>query len=84
MEEFAEELAKVDELVLLEIYPARELPMEGVTSSVLLEKVEMEKKSLVQKPELVNFLKQSQPELLMTLGAGDIDVFVELIKNAFE
>lgn len=84
MEEFAEELSKVDELILMEIYPARELPMDGVTSSVLLEKVNLGNKSLVQKSDLVTFIKGRKPELLMTLGAGDIDVFVELIKKAFE
>jgi UDP-N-acetylmuramate--alanine ligase len=81
MNEFAEELAKVDELILMEIYPARELPMKGVNSSALLEKINLKNKRIVQKRNLINDLKKDQLEVLMTLGAGDIDVFAPRIRE---
>ena len=81
MEDFAVELAKVDELILMEIYPAREKPMEGITSSKLLEKVKMTKKGLIQREDLMTALKNKEIEVLMTLGAGDIDVFVPQIRE---
>lgn len=80
MKEFAEELGKLDKLILLEIYPARELPMSGITSSVLLEKVQLKNKDLISKEELIPYLEREEYDIIMTLGAGDIDVFVEPIK----
>ena len=79
--EFAEELSKLDELILLDIYPARELPIEGVTSEALLGKVKLEKKNLLTKEEVKQFVKNSSPEVLMTLGAGDIDQLVKPLKE---
>ncbi|GLR15766.1 UDP-N-acetylmuramate--L-alanine ligase [Portibacter lacus] len=81
MDDFAEELGKVDELLLMEIYPARELPMEGVTSSVLLEKIDIKNKKLVQRESIMEEIEQRSPEILMTLGAGNIDVFAPLIRD---
>ena len=81
---FADSLSMLDDIVLLDIYPARELPIEGVTSSMLLEKISSNKKCLAQKSELIRLLKSKNPEVLITLGAGDIDQFVEPIKKAFE
>ena len=78
---FAESLSKADRLVLLEIYPARELPIEGVSSSDLLSRIEMTDKQLVSKEELTGWIKKESPELLATIGAGDIDRLVEPIKN---
>ena len=81
MDGFAEALAKVDELYLLDIYPARELPMEGVTSKVLFDKIKMASKTLTTKADLMNDLKGIEPEIMVTAGAGDIDVFIQPIKK---
>ena len=79
---FAQSLSKVDRLVLLEIYPARELPIEGVTSAALLEQVPLKDKQLLSKEELQEWVRKESPELLATIGAGDIDRLVEPIKNS--
>ena len=81
MEEFAEVLAMADELILLDIYPARELPIEGITSQALLDKVKMSDKKTCTKAELLNRIEQEKPELLITMGAGDIDRFVEPLEK---
>lgn len=73
---FAQSLSKVDELILLDIYPARELPIDGVTSSALLEQIPMVEKRLLQKNEVVPFLENNRPDVLLTIGAGDIDRLV--------
>lgn len=73
---FSESLSLADEVVLLPIYPARELPMEGVSSDMLLERIKADKKSCLGKQDVASFLEQSQPEVLVTLGAGDIDRLV--------
>jgi UDP-N-acetylmuramate--alanine ligase len=79
---FSEALSMADHMLLLDIYPARELPIEGVSSAMLLEKMTLAKKELVSKQELVERVKALQPKLFLTLGAGDIDALVEPIKNA--
>lgn len=76
---FAEALDALDEVILMDIYPARELPIEGVTSRIILDKLKTENKTLVTKETLMNTLKNKEIEVLMTLGAGDIDVFVPQI-----
>lgn len=81
-DDFAQALSLLDELILLDIYPAREKPIEGVTSAALLDKVALKEKRLLPKKELVEHLKNRELEVLMTLGAGDIDKEVEPIKNA--
>jgi UDP-N-acetylmuramate--alanine ligase len=78
---FAESLSLADEVILLEIYPAREEPMLGVNSDLILKDIKTAKKQLLAKEELVDYITELQPELLVTLGAGDIDRFVEPIKN---
>jgi len=80
---FAEELDKLDEVILMDIYPARELPIEGITSECIFEKMKNENKKLVTKATLLDTLKESKPEVLMTLGAGDIDTFVPKIKEYY-
>ncbi|MBK8626837.1 MAG: UDP-N-acetylmuramate--L-alanine ligase [Saprospiraceae bacterium] len=80
---FAEELDKLDEVILMDIYPARELPIEGVTSERIFERMKNQNKRLVTKETLMDVLKSYQPEILMTLGAGDIDTFVPKIKEFF-
>lgn len=79
-DEFAQELARLDELLLLEIYPARELPVEGVTSAELLKRIG--KGELVSKQELPEKLVAMSPEVLVTMGAGDIDLLVEPIRQS--
>ena len=82
-EGFAEELSKTDRVILMEIYPARENPIEGVDSSWLLEKISLSEKYLVRKEELTGKLKRliQSPSIIMTLGAGDIDRKVEEVKK---
>ena len=75
-DDFAASLGMVDELILLDIYPAREQPIPGITSELLLEKVDLADKKLVKKDELLDILKERKPGVLLTLGAGDIDQFV--------
>lgn len=80
-EEFSKELSLSDELILLDIYPARELPIEGVNSQILLDKATNQHKYLIQKDNLLDFVKKSKIEVLVTMGAGDIDRFVNPIKD---
>ena len=75
---FAESLSKFDEILLLEIYPARELPMEGVNSTWLLNKINNPNKKLVSKDELFTAFENSDADVFVTIGAGDIG---ELVKN---
>ncbi|MBU1009733.1 MAG: UDP-N-acetylmuramate--L-alanine ligase [Bacteroidetes bacterium] len=81
MDDFARSLELLDELILLDIYPARELPIDGVTSAVLLSKVKLDKKQLCAKHELLSLVRNISPKLLLTLGAGDIDQLVEPLQN---
>jgi len=83
VEEFAECLSRADHLILLEIYPAREKPIEGISSEIILNRVLHKNKILLSKESLRPYLMQQQPELLLSLGAGDIDRLVEPIKNDF-
>jgi UDP-N-acetylmuramate--alanine ligase len=84
---FAEVLGLADEVLLLPVYPARELPMEGVNSELIAGKMEAGKASCISKEELLQFVEKSKtdggrhPELLITAGAGDIDTLVEPIKQ---
>ena len=84
MDGFAESLSLADRVILLDIYPARELPIPGVTSAALLEKITSKDKMLCSKEELLNKIKDINPELIMTVGAGDIDRFVPQIEKMFE
>ncbi|NGM60354.1 UDP-N-acetylmuramate--L-alanine ligase [Sphingobacterium sp. SGG-5] len=81
---FAEVLAMADELLLMEIYPARELPIEGVDSQWLLDQVALENKRLVTPQEVLNIIEEEKPELVVTMGAGDIDRLVQPIKRILE
>lgn len=72
MNDFAKSLSQFDEVILLDIYPARELPIEGITSQVLLEKITTSKKTLISKTELIPLLLKKRPQLLLAVGAGDI------------
>jgi UDP-N-acetylmuramate--alanine ligase len=81
MDGFAESLSLPDKLILLDIYPARELPMEGVTSKVVFDKVTLKDKILCTKSELMAVLEKEETDILVTVGAGDIDTFVKPIKE---
>ena len=78
---FAKSLSQFDEVLLLDIYPARELPIEGVTSAWLLDKIENEHKQLVSKSQLISKIQQSSAQVILTIGAGDIGEEVKQIKK---
>ncbi|UOX34334.1 UDP-N-acetylmuramate--L-alanine ligase [Flavobacterium sediminilitoris] len=78
---FAESLSKFDEIVLLDIYPARELPIEGVTSNWLLSKINNPKKKLIEKEEVLRTFENSNADVYITIGAGDIGEMVKNIKK---
>ena len=81
MSEFAEILSKFDNIILTEIYPAREKPINNISSIKLLELIKNKNKSLLKKSELSKSLKESKSEVFVIMGAGDIADEVELIKN---
>jgi UDP-N-acetylmuramate--alanine ligase len=81
---FSQSLSLSDELILMDIYPAREQPIAGVTSEMIIKNVTSASKKLTTKAELINVVKELNPELIVTVGAGDIDTFVEQIKALFE
>jgi UDP-N-acetylmuramate--alanine ligase len=71
----------LDELILLDIYPARELPIEGVSSKMIFDLVNLENKTLCTIEKLLPLLAERQMEVLVTFGAGDIDKMVPKIKD---
>ncbi len=81
---FAQSLSALDALMLMEIYPAREEPIEGITGNWLLEKVKLSEKSLLSPDQIIEKLNTDKPEVLLILGAGDIDRIVEPIRNLYE
>jgi UDP-N-acetylmuramate--alanine ligase len=81
---FAESLDLLDKTILLDIYPARELPINGIDSAMLLGKMKKKDKKLCSKEELVSEVTKDMPEVLITMGAGDIDRLVEPLKTALE
>jgi UDP-N-acetylmuramate--alanine ligase len=78
---FAKSLSLLDKLILLDIYPAREVPIAGITSQIIFEKVTISDKVLCKKESVIEELKKSKCEVVMTLGAGDIDQLVNPICN---
>ncbi len=82
-DEFARSLELLDDIILLPIYPARELPMPGIDSQMLLDKITKPSKKLVQKSELLAELRSSPREVIVMLGAGDIDAMVVPVAKAF-
>jgi UDP-N-acetylmuramate--alanine ligase len=80
---FAEALSLLDSLILLPVYPAREQPISGVTSRLIYDKTGLKKKMMSSKAQLISDLQQCRPEILLTLGAGDIDQLVKPIVKAF-
>ena len=80
-DQFAKVLSTADDVILLPIYPARELPIEGIDSQMLWSKMTLETKELCGKDLVIARIKNKNPELLLTVGAGDIDTLVEPLKN---
>jgi UDP-N-acetylmuramate--alanine ligase len=83
VDDFAKSLSQFDEVLLLDIYPARELPIEGVSSSWLLEKINNKNKQLVSKKDLLSQIHKSAAQIILTIGAGDIGEEVKYIKKEF-
>lgn len=81
---FAEVLGMTDELIMLDIYPARELPIEGVSSAMVLDKVGISAKQILSKQETIDYIRLKKPELLLTVGAGDIDTLILPLKKVLQ
>jgi UDP-N-acetylmuramate--alanine ligase len=81
-DDFAKSLSQFDDLLLLDIYPARELPIEGITSEWLLAKVDNKNKKLVKQETLIGAILESDAQVIVTIGAGDIGELVGSIKKA--
>ncbi len=79
--DFAKSLSQFDKILLLDIYPAREVPIEGITSSWLLEKIDNPNKKVISKEMLIEEFRKSDAEVYVTIGAGDIGEMVSEIKN---
>ena len=77
-------MSNVDKLILLEIYPAREEPIPGVTSEIIFKNVTAPEKVLLKRAEFMEYMKNEEVELFVTLGAGDIDRFVGPIAEMLE
>ncbi len=78
---FSEVLGMADDLILLDIYPARELPIEGVSSEMILDNVKLEHKQVCTKSELMEILRKQDLDVVLTVGAGDIDTMVQPIRK---
>jgi len=81
--EFSQSLSLADEVMLLDIYPARELPIEGVSSDILLESIQADEKYKVEKETVIEYLSNQELEVFITMGAGNIDQLVEPLKDMF-
>ena len=79
--EFATSLAQFDVIRLLDIYPARELPIPGITSKWLLDKIINDNKKLIPKEAIIQEVQNSEAQIVLTLGAGDIGEEVQFIKE---
>ena len=82
--EFARSLELLDELILLEIYPAREKPIHGINAQWLLDQVQLGNKSISAKATILEAIEKSAPDVLLTIGAGDIDQLVPVIEKHFQ
>jgi len=83
-DEFGNALSESDELILLELYPAREEPIDGIDSRWLSKKVKLENVPVCKKEKLMNLLKEREIEVLLTVGAGDIDTLIPLINEFYQ
>jgi len=76
IDDFAIELSKFDELLLLDIYPAREVPIEGVNSEWLLSKIDLKNKKVTSKNNVIVEIKKSSAKIIVMIGAGDIGALI--------
>ncbi|WP_338872719.1 UDP-N-acetylmuramate--L-alanine ligase [Spirosoma sp. SC4-14] len=83
-EGFAESLSIADNVILLDIYPARELPIEGVSSELIFRDIRSKKKQQSTKAELLDVVRETKPSLLVTIGAGDIDQLLPALKSVLK
>ena len=84
-DEFARVLSALDELILTDIYPARELPIDGVDPDLILNKMTLDKKQYCPKSGLISLLEQRDDlELVVSFGAGDIEALVPAIKDTLK
>ncbi|MFM6948901.1 MAG: UDP-N-acetylmuramate--L-alanine ligase [Aquirufa sp.] len=83
LDDFAQSLALADDIYLLDIYPARELPIPGISSELLLSKIPSNHKQVISKTDFIQKMKSEKPRLLVTLGAGDIDLILPDLVNIF-
>ena len=81
--EFAKSLSLLDRVILLDIYPAREKPIEGITSEILMDSIQTTNKILCSKAQALQAISDNPPDILLTLGAGDIDQLAEPIETLF-
>jgi UDP-N-acetylmuramate--alanine ligase len=82
LDDFGKSLGLADEVYLLDIYPARELPIPGITSELVLEKIPHLHKQVISKTDLILRMNEKKPALLVTMGAGDIDLVLNDLKMA--
>ncbi len=83
-DDFVRELSKADKLILLDIYPAREYPIEGVDSKMLIDRITISDKQILSKDALLEYFENNMTEITLIMGAGDIDRLVMPIKNILE
>jgi UDP-N-acetylmuramate--alanine ligase len=84
LEGFARELSMLDEVIVLPIYPARELPIPGITSEMLLDRISIQAKQLLTPNEAISYLSEIKEGVLLTIGAGDIDRIVQPLKQVLK
>ncbi len=82
--DFAKSLESLDELILLEIYPAREKEIEGVSSKMILDEVGIRRKAIMNKDQVLDYVREIKTDVLLTMGAGDIDALTEPIVKILE
>ena len=83
-DDFAESLSLADDVILLDIYPAREVPIQGVTSDLIFRSIKSKSKHQCTKAELPDVVRQRVPTLLVTIGAGDIDQLLPILKDVLK
>ncbi len=83
-DEFAESLEVIDEIILMDIYPARELPLEGVTTKIIYNRIKNPNKKVVADKDLLDTIEETESDVFLTIGAGDIDRFIQPIKELLE
>jgi UDP-N-acetylmuramate--alanine ligase len=83
-DELANELSRADELILLPIYPAREQPIEGISSQLIVDRAKGDRQSLMNSEELLNYVADNDFDIFLTVGAGDIDRLVEPLEKILD